>query len=235
MRESKWGWVAVRSSLGWVAVRVGEHLAAACRAPPQPSARNAGARPATRLPTRRLCSSFPPLQAQRQLQLSLEAHGRYISGLLEQSGLKGQLPADLVQSAGLAPAGQPPAEQEEERQEAGQEQQRQQRADASPGALQGGVAAVAAAGLAPLTACQLPSVLTTGPTATTSTYFGRLASGTVGSVSPPSPGLLLQTDLAAAAAQWDSAGGTKLALPLAEAGAAGQANGGSAPKKQRKE
>jgi hypothetical protein len=37
-----------------------------------------------------------PSQAQRQLQLSLEAHSRYITSLLEQSELRDRLPAHLV-------------------------------------------------------------------------------------------------------------------------------------------
>jgi hypothetical protein len=36
------------------------------------------------------------VQAQRQLQLSLESHSRYIANLLEQSELRGHLPAHLV-------------------------------------------------------------------------------------------------------------------------------------------
>ena len=36
---------------------------------------------------------FPRLQSQRKLQLSLEAHGRYITSLIEQEGLKDKLPA----------------------------------------------------------------------------------------------------------------------------------------------
>lgn len=45
----------------------------------------------------------PCLQSQRKLQLSLEAHGRYITSLIEQEGLKDKLPtmAPLQSSGGM--------------------------------------------------------------------------------------------------------------------------------------
>ena len=43
------------------------------------------------------------LQSQRQLQLSLEAHGRYISTLIERQGLRGKLSEISGSAGGLNP------------------------------------------------------------------------------------------------------------------------------------
>ena len=52
--------------------------------------------------TASLPACHPPcLQSQRKLQLSLEAHGRYITSLIEQEGLKNKLPTMApLQSSG---------------------------------------------------------------------------------------------------------------------------------------
>lgn len=46
-----------------------------------------------------------PAQAQRQLQVSLEAHGRYITSLIQKEGLQGRLPQQTQEAleAALGP------------------------------------------------------------------------------------------------------------------------------------
>lgn len=80
----------------------------ACQAGPREQARRLASASEADARHRPCCPTSPPLQTQRQLQLSLEAHSRYITSLLEQSELKGQLPAGLVHSSSGA-AGPPAA------------------------------------------------------------------------------------------------------------------------------
>ena len=47
------------------------------------------------------------LQAQRQLQLSLEAHGRYITSLIQREGLEGRLPQQTQEALEAALATTP--------------------------------------------------------------------------------------------------------------------------------
>lgn len=163
---------------------------------------------------------FPPLQAQRQLQLSLEAHSRYITSLLEGSDLKNRLSsgaggsvatssaAAALEAAKSDPAEGGKAEQQQQQQQAApgaQQQQEQQMGGGSPRQQQAkqqlgkqapqaesGAAGAATGGTGSLTAFQLPG-----------TTVGSVHAP---SVQPLSPGSLIEGGAAegAIAAAWDA-------------------------------
>ena len=118
------------------------------------------------------------LQSQRQLQLSLEAHGRYISNLIEREGLHGKLENPQTRAA-LATLGMPPPPSAVASQEAGSSWHQ----EATPGVVPG------LRGSPPL----LPS----GAPHDQQFLLGEENGD------GPLPGLLLDTDLQAAAAVWD--------------------------------
>ncbi len=201
-----------------------------------------------------LAPALLPLQTQRQLQLSLEAHSRYITSLLEQSELKSQLPAGLVNSSSGAAGPQStaagdaaPAEQQPQQQQpspaqqqpqqpqqqpppAKQQQQQQEQQQQPPDP--------------PLVKPEQPgcNAASTGgaTTAGTGSHTGFNAASSVATVSmpalhaagsslqPPSPGTLLHRDIGGAAAAWDAVDAA--ALRKLQAAGAGEDGG---PKRQR--
>eukprot|EP00887_Chlorella_sp_A99_P006079 scaffold22.g6079.t1 len=202
-------------------------------------------------------------RAQRQLQLSLEAHGRYIQGLLEQSGLRSRLPPDLAQPppalagglgataerqpAAAAEALSPPQQQPKH---AAQVQQQQQQQEAWQQACAPGAGADRRTGPPPPAGAAKPAPPAAAPAAgasaaLTATQFTALRSGTVGSVSPPSPGALLLVERAGSAAlPWDAAAAGSgppgspsagLLLRVPPPGSAPPLLGGAAPRPQQEQ
>lgn len=144
------------------------------------------------------------LEAQRQLQLQLEVHGRYIASLMEQSAAQA--------GPGVALEVQPsPQALAMQQYQALQQHQRQQQQQIAATVFNGIFASSnQAAGATQLSSPQpaagiarpLPSLASGAGTAVT--HFG--ASATLDSASPLSPGVLLQGGSQAAAALWDSVG-----------------------------
>lgn len=166
---------------------------------------------------------FLCMQSQRQLQLSLEAHGRYITSLIEREGLQHRLLPQLVAAANPSLARTVPAlaaltgaiAQGSSAQTSDQQTHYMplsaSGSDFSPHNLLTGAfphlpaqvdlnssngAANAARGLD-----VSPSPLSQPVGVPTSNPFASISQGMYGE--PSSPGLLLNTDLQAAAAAWD--------------------------------
>lgn len=168
------------------------------------------------------------LQSQRQLQLSLEAHGRYITSLIEREGLQHRLLPQLVAAAGPNLARTVPAlaalaasipqgasAQTSDQQTHYMPLSASGASDFSPQQLlAGGFASMpnpvdlnsnAGPGSEPIDAGRAldvpPSPLSRHLGAAPSNPFATINQNAYGE--PSSPGLLLNTDLQAAAAAWD--------------------------------
>ncbi|PRW56722.1 PHR1-LIKE 1-like [Chlorella sorokiniana] len=171
------------------------------------------------------------LEAQRQLQLSLEAHSRYITSLLEGSDLKNRLSSGqggsaATSSAALDAPKPEPVEgakaeqlQQQQQQVSGPEQQQQQAGGSSPRMQQ----QQAAAKQAPQAESAAAGAATAGTGSLTAFH---LPGTTVGSVHAPSaqplsPGSLIEGGAAegAIAAAWDAVGAAGVPTKLAAAAA----------------
>ena len=168
------------------------------------------------------------MQSQRQLQLSLEAHGRYITSLIEREGLQHRLLPQLVAAAGPSLARTVPglaalaasmpqgsSAQTSDQQthympvsgSGASDLSAQQLISSAFGQMQNPLeVANPAAGPDPTVATASAAEASPSPYsrqngAVCSNPFSSISQGMFGE--PSSPGLLLNTDLQAAAAAWD--------------------------------